>query len=51
MALGDKEVGVIAIGEQVSDPNHWWGSSEGVREVVFELVAYLYVKFIFCPSS
>ena len=51
MALKGKEVGVIALNERMYDPEHWWRSSEGVREVLFELVAYLYVKFFFFPSQ
>ena len=47
---GRSEVGVIALNEQMYDPGHWWRSSEGVRDVPFELVAYLYVKFFFFPS-
>jgi uncharacterized SAM-binding protein YcdF (DUF218 family) len=40
-------VGVLAMGERDYDPVHWWRSSEGVREVLFEGVAYLYVRFLF----
>jgi uncharacterized SAM-binding protein YcdF (DUF218 family) len=43
------KVGVIAMDERGYDPIHWWRSSEGVREVPFEGVAYLYVKLFFHP--
>jgi uncharacterized SAM-binding protein YcdF (DUF218 family) len=44
------DVGVIAMDEQAYDLRHWWRSSEGVREVLFEGVAYLYALLFFCPS-
>jgi uncharacterized SAM-binding protein YcdF (DUF218 family) len=40
-------VGVLAMDERGYDPVHWWRSSEGVREVLFEGVAYLYVRLFF----
>ena len=42
-------VGVLAMDENGYDPVHWWRSSEGIREVLFEAVAYLYAKWIFVP--
>lgn len=33
------EIGVIALDEQDYDPAQWWGSSEGMREVLFEGLA------------
>jgi uncharacterized SAM-binding protein YcdF (DUF218 family) len=45
----DVRVGVISFEDQDYDPAHWWRSSAGVREVPFEMVAYLYVKFLFKP--
>lgn len=47
---GSVRVGVLAMDENGYDPMHWWRSSEGVREVLFEAVAYLYAKWIFVPS-
>jgi serine O-acetyltransferase len=44
---GKVDIGVIALDEKKYDPGHWWRSSEGVREVLFEGVAYLYVRFFF----
>jgi hypothetical protein len=47
-ALGAKtRVGIIALADQTYDPDHWWRSSAGLREVPFELLAYLYAKFLF----
>jgi hypothetical protein len=45
------KVGVICIEDNEYDANHWWRSSEGVREVISESIAYLYAKFIFYPSA
>jgi hypothetical protein len=47
----DDKVGVVALEEQDYDLAHWWRSSAGVREVPFEMVAYLYVKFLFSPPK
>jgi len=47
-ALGDNaHVGAIALDDPGYDPVHWWRTSEGVREVPFEFLAYLYVRFFF----
>jgi uncharacterized SAM-binding protein YcdF (DUF218 family) len=43
----DVHVGIIAVQDPTYDPDHWWRSSEGVREVIGETVAYLYAKFCF----
>jgi hypothetical protein len=52
MALGDKvEIGVIGLDDPAYDTNHWWRSSEGIHGVLFEGVAYLYVRFIFSPPK
>jgi hypothetical protein len=50
-ALGrDYHVGVITIQNGDYDPDRWWKSSEGVRSVVGELLAYGYARFLFWPS-
>jgi len=36
------EVGIIAAQPLLYDAKSWWNSSEGVRTVVGELIAYLY---------
>ena len=47
-ALGDGfEVGVIAVADRRFDANHWWRTSEGVRSVLGEFLAYLYARFFF----
>jgi uncharacterized SAM-binding protein YcdF (DUF218 family) len=51
-ALGRKvEVGVIAVPNPDYDARRWWRYSEGVKEVITESVAYLYVKFFFWPHA
>ena len=44
-------IGVIAIEDHDYDPNHWWRTSEGVRDVIGETVAYLYARIFFHPSA
>lgn len=49
-ALGPgMHVGVLAVADRDYDPKRWWHSSEGVREVVGESIAYLYVRLFFYP--
>ena len=40
-------VGVTSIPSGEYDPEHWWQSSEGVRSVVGETLAYGYARFLF----
>lgn len=40
------KVGVIAAKPLSYDPKHWWVSSEGVRSIISETVAYLYARLI-----
>ncbi len=42
-------VGIIAAQNPDYDPAHWWRTSEGVREVIGEGLAYLYARFLFFP--
>ncbi|MDZ8238394.1 MAG: ElyC/SanA/YdcF family protein [Nostoc sp. ChiQUE01a] len=42
----DIQVGVIAAKTQDYDPNKWWGSSQGVRTVLDETIAYIYARFL-----
>lgn len=44
-------VGVIAIEDRRFDASHWWRSSEGVRTVLGEAIAYVYARFIFSPQD
>jgi uncharacterized SAM-binding protein YcdF (DUF218 family) len=47
-AVGNEvAVGVFAIEDRKFDPGHWWRSSEGVRTVVDESIAYLYARLFF----
>jgi hypothetical protein len=50
-AFGDDvAVGVVAAEDQSYDPGNWWKSSNGVRTVVDELIAYLYAVILFNPE-
>ena len=47
-ALGSEvNVGIIAVEDPRFDPKHWWRSSVGVRTVIDESIAYLYVRVFF----
>jgi uncharacterized SAM-binding protein YcdF (DUF218 family) len=47
-AVGDDiKVGVIAVEDRRFDPDVWWRSSQGVRTVVDESIAYLYARALF----
>jgi uncharacterized SAM-binding protein YcdF (DUF218 family) len=48
---GRTRIGVVALDEAEYDPVHWWRSSEGVREVLFEGCAYLYAVLFFRPAA
>lgn len=51
-AFGDDcSVGVIAIGSRDYDAKRWWQSSEGVRIVIAETLAYGYARFLFHPAK
>jgi uncharacterized SAM-binding protein YcdF (DUF218 family) len=45
------EVGIISVPDPDYDASHWWRSSDGVREVLDEGIAYIYAKFFFWPPS
>jgi hypothetical protein len=42
---GKADVGVISCPELDYDSSRWWNSSEGVKEVVTEVIAYCYARF------
>ena len=46
----DAKIGVISLVNEDYDPDHWWRYSEGVKEVLSEGAAYLYVRFLFSPD-
>lgn len=51
-ALGpDVQVGIISANDPDYDADHWWRSSEGVREIIDESVAYIYARFFFFPPA
>ena len=45
------KVGVTAIPSPDFDPAHWWTSSEGVRSVIGEALAYAYARVLFHPPK
>jgi uncharacterized SAM-binding protein YcdF (DUF218 family) len=50
-ALGDDfQVGIIAVPNSDYDANRWWRYSEGVKEIISEGAAYLYVRLFFSPD-
>jgi uncharacterized SAM-binding protein YcdF (DUF218 family) len=44
-------VGIISIPDPDYDAKHWWRTSEGVREVLGESIAYVYARIFFHPSD
>lgn len=40
-------VGSTAIEDLSYDPKHWWNTSDGVRTVIGEAIAYGYARFLF----
>jgi hypothetical protein len=40
-------IGIVALDDMAYDGQHWWRSSEGVREVLGEVIAYIYARFYF----
>ena len=51
-ALGPAyHVGIISIENRDYDPKRWWKSSEGVRGVIGEMLAYGYARCLFWPPA
>ncbi len=51
-ALGDGfTVGVLAIPAKDYDERRWWRSSQGVRTVIGEAIAYAYARLLFHPRE
>jgi hypothetical protein len=51
-ALGrEYHVGIISIESSDYEPKQWWRTSEGVRTVIGEMIAYGYARFLFWPPS
>jgi hypothetical protein len=50
--FGDNvKIGIIPLDDPKYDAARWWISSEGVREVMGEAIAYLYARFLFRVSD
>lgn len=47
----DVQVGIISVQDPDYDPTRWWRSSEGVRGVIDETIAYLYARLFFWPNK
>jgi hypothetical protein len=47
----DWEIGVISVPDKSFDIHHWYRSSNGVRSVLDETIAYLYAKLFFHPTK
>ena len=45
------EIGIVAVPDQAYDAKRWWASSEGFRDVIDELVAYVHARLIFRISE
>jgi hypothetical protein len=51
-AFGDgTRVGIISVANPDYEGKHWWSSSQGVREVIGESIAYIYARFFFWPGA
>jgi hypothetical protein len=46
---GKAEIGVIAGEDLRYDGKNWWKTSEGVRDILDETIAYLYARLLFHP--
>jgi hypothetical protein len=50
-ALGDSvTVGVHSVTDQSFDPERWWKSSHGFREITKETIAWIYARWFFRPE-
>lgn len=48
---GKTRVGIIAVEDRDYDPKRWWRTSQGVRLVADEMLAYCYARFVFSPPK
>jgi hypothetical protein len=44
-------IGVTSVPSNSYDPEHWWRSSAGVKDVIAEILAYGYTRFFFWPKE
>jgi hypothetical protein len=47
----DVQVGIISVPDPDYDPKRWWRSSEGVRGIIDETIAYVYARLFFWPNK
>jgi uncharacterized SAM-binding protein YcdF (DUF218 family) len=47
----DAQIGVIGVPNPDYDARRWWRYSEGVRDVIGEILAYFYARFLFWPRE
>ncbi len=45
------KVGILPLTDTQYDPDHWWRTSEGVRDIISESIAYVYARTLFRASS
>ncbi len=45
----ETNIGIIAIKNNGFDPDVWWQTSVGFREVIQETIAWIYARFFFYP--
>jgi len=51
-AFGEHErIGIISCVDKSFNPRLWWTSSQGVRKVLDETIAYLYARLLFYPAT
>jgi len=48
---GDRPIGIIACPPVEYQPERWWTSSSGVKEIISETAAYLYARLLFRPDA
>ena len=44
-------IGIISVPDPDYDAKRWWRTSEGVREILGESIAYIYARIFFHPSE
>ena len=44
-------IGIVCLENRSYDPHRWWNSSEGVRSITGEMIAYGYARLLFSPAA
>ena len=44
-------IGIISLRDKEYDTAHWWRTSEGVRDIIGETIAYVYARIFFYPGT